>query len=310
MEDLSNTIQSFMIAFTQGYLLQMSRFWDLNEGKFIRHRLAQNVKPSLLKSNLTMIPNLTIDHYRNRPYFREFVTSNINELSDELFSFLKDSLTEDQKLYMIYSEEEGAYKDITPNRDDVLVKIAHYFGVVILIYEPGMTDAKIFREDTSPKISVCVEYSNQNFRPFNYPGGDLVNAETLLNPPYYISNKPTRTGGIPEPVQNNKNLETFLQMIVEAIDFNKNFLTEDERNKAIDVLEFDKNFAGVRNKLITVKVCGHTGRFGVFECKHYHCYSCLSDEILDAGGNTSGLKCPCDKDYSLNDIMIAQNRTI
>ena len=308
MEDYKSekSLGSFIESFTEKYLCMLSKFYPYNCGKAMRHKF-NSIKSCIQEAGLTLIPNLDSSRFGDYQTFKNLVKQNIKDLSNEIFTFIQTSLKKDQKNFMIFSEDEG-YKEISPRREDFLKAICNYFVVNILIYEGSSKPLQI-DIDNADKICISLDYSKAGFKAHHHPNEDSATDTELLAMPYLFSIKasPKNIPLVESDAQ--KVLGNFLKLLIDAADTVKNYMTDSERDEIVEILKFDDAHSVKRNKFLNVKVCEHQGNFGVFSCHHYHCYSCLAEE-LKTGANYAELRCLCDNPISQADANTATSINI
>jgi hypothetical protein len=292
-DEMPDSTRSFFSAFAFNYMMQQQRFCSTSKGQQIRTIYEQDMQPTLTKQNYTTIPNISKKLFPT-PDFKNLVQTQLQEISHEIFIYAIESSKKVNQTYLLISEDEGI-KEISANSENLLKFISKCFEVAIFIYINNSKEPKIIQDGKESKPVVCVNFSNNNFSPYDHSEG-IISEEILFQRPFYIhQNEPKAQLINIGPTQINENINSILAALVQAASLNKHYMTDNERKSVIDVLMWDDQHTMIRNKLIDVKVCDHEGKFGIFECQHLHCYACLSEDMNDPNCIQAELKCSCDK---------------
>lgn len=302
-------ISSFYSSFVTTYLMQISRFQYLNEGKSAIGLFHSNFNNGACRCLYLAFDSRTPMH------MRKFISDYLGELRNEFQSAIESLLTSNDKKHLF--EERNQPIKIEPERQDYFTNIASFLEVNILI-NCIANSAKSYNQTRTAKICVILNFAKGKYTEGYYENEEEVdtffthsvdykikeNKAMVVRSPYYGN----LASGAIDPIINSEtptNLTHALEVCAETLRANAKFLSEAHRNQIIELIKFNPKYFDLRDTLQSLIECDHDA-YSVFECKGIHCEQCLIDrgKVLGAkGGQTlSNEQCSCKRKYSSKDL--------
>lgn len=276
---------NFYRAFSTVYLIQLSRFWERDQGKSMVKRYKKVILHEMNKANCVSLTSLDDSDMEIAKMWQLLCRSNI--IDQEFRTVIENIIKSNNKVGLI--RDNNGPKAIKQNSDLFLREISSIFHVSLIIYHKSYNPYRVIRSnqrDCVIGILLNVDDSNQFIPRITNNEVNLPDSIYLKEPYCFITAE-----NAAEPTEELENNELMRLLALSLKEF-KLHLTKDQKDEIAEAIMLDTRFIELRNELLTTITCEHTSCLSIFNCKKLHCYMCLKDEML-LNQNQLPLKCSC-----------------
>ena len=325
-----NSIISFYRAFATNYLMQVARFQHIEEAKRFIGIFNDNFhNESYPELNRITNPRDKANPERrqiiNRPLtpslMKDLLNNRIDMIFVEILQATEAYMVKNTKAFALFNEAGDRIK-ILPDNEVLFSNLAKMCFVNIIIYSKEYTPYKAFLQNNDRDVCIHLNFEANLYSPREYPnegGTDNFFSQCtsdeakrgksqLLVYPYY--GKPEEGNKITleiarklEPSIEDQSLNQSLEKFSDVLITNSAYLSEEMRNKLLELIQLDPRFFRLRDKLQSIVDCNHDD-YSLFECGQQHCLQCLKDRLVCI--NSTELhkeSCSCGTKYSSKDLQ-------
>ena len=312
-----DSITSFYKAFAISYLKQVARFQHLMDGKEFIGRFKVTFRDQT-DGELRRITNSIL----TPTSMSAFLTNRVDTICFEFLKATEEYMNKNEKQFTYFNQYNRI--KILPDNEGFFQNLATMFCVNIIIYSKAYDPYKAFIRNTKENVCILLNFDTKKhlYSPREYtkeeetdeffsrcpPEEAQFNKSKLLHSPYFC--KPEEGTVIKleisrevEPSSEDLSLKQSLNSFSDVLITNSAYLSEEMRNKLLELIQFDSKFFLLRNKLQSIVDCNHDD-YSLFECGQQHCLECLRDKL--AFTNIHQLhqeSCSCLIKYSSKDLM-------
>ena len=305
----NDNTRSFYEAFTESYLLQLSRFRHLNEGKIMWKKYDEGVKAC--SNNLKNILDVSLGPID----LSALMTQRKAVFADDIQNAIERYLIEDKhKGYLIFS---GAKKNpINLSDENYFNNLTNFLAVAIkIICKKYQRSNKLYKPANSQEnVVISIEYDEDTclYSPGRFQSDNEINnffntkdkedAKTkknkILTDTYFCkceSNPNPPENDLVKP-DNSLIITELLHKCEEILCGNSQYIPEDVCKKILEKIMFDSRFNNIRDRLQNMYTCDHDwSKYIVFTgCNRQHCGECLKNRItIENLERVAQSICPC-----------------